>query len=357
MMSYDMELLREYASCRSEYAFETLVSRHVGLVYSAALRQVRDPHLATEITQAVFIILAQKAGSLSSRTILPGWLYRTTRFTAANMLRTAANRQRREQEAYMRSTVENAPTEPAWQELSPLLDEAMAQLGQIDRDALVLRYFRNKSLQEVGEELGLKERAAQKRVARGLEKLRIFFGRRGVALSTITIASAMSAHSVQAAPTVLTSSVTAAVTKGTAVGSPALALAQTTLKVVAWMNAKSAVTLFCSIFFGPILSLFGSYYAVKASLKYSKSARERSARLRFGWKLGIATIGLSVFTGLSGLINVTRHPWLFGIAIALPVILYVPLIVLWSLTHNRELKQIQAEVQPPASNTQGNNQS
>ncbi len=100
-MNPDMDLVREYLTGRSEQSFERLVSRHIALVYSSALRQVRDPNLAEEITQAVFIILARKAASLSPKTILPGWLYRTTRFTAANALRTRATRQRYEQEAVM----------------------------------------------------------------------------------------------------------------------------------------------------------------------------------------------------------------------------------------------------------------
>src|SRR5436190_16786317 len=101
MTSDDMELVREYARHQSEKAFETLVSRHVNLVYSAAIRQVSDPTLAEEITQAVFIILARKAASLGSGTILPGWLYRTTCYAVRDVLRTRRRREHHEQEAYM----------------------------------------------------------------------------------------------------------------------------------------------------------------------------------------------------------------------------------------------------------------
>ena len=240
MMNDDMALVREYAASQSERAFETLVSRHVNLVYSAALRQVRDPHLAEEISQAVFVILARKAHSLDSQTILSGWLYRTARFAAADALKIQRRRQRREQEACMQSTLENHPMDAAWQELSPLLDEAMAQLRDKDRDAIVLRYFENKSLREVGDALGLQERAAQKRVTRGLEKLYAFFARRGIASTTAIIANAVSAHSIQAAPVALAKSITAvAVTKGATVSGSTLTLIKGALKLMACTKAKT----------------------------------------------------------------------------------------------------------------------
>src|SRR5882724_10841627 len=122
----DLALLREYAAHGSESAFSELVSRRVGFVYSAALRQVRDPHLAEEVTQAVFIILAQKAGKISDKTILAGWLFKTTRYAAIAQTRDLVKRQQREQEVFMQSEIQSAAPDPLWEKMSPLLDEALA---------------------------------------------------------------------------------------------------------------------------------------------------------------------------------------------------------------------------------------
>src|SRR5688572_19079399 len=96
----DMILLRRYVESRAEEAFAELVRRHVSIVYHAALRQTRgDTMLAEDATQAVFVDLARKAGSLTDRPVLTGWLYTSARFAAAKVLRGEARRQRREQEA------------------------------------------------------------------------------------------------------------------------------------------------------------------------------------------------------------------------------------------------------------------
>src|ERR1035437_2541530 len=242
-MNDDLTLLREYARRNSEEAFAALVSRHVNLVYSVALRQVRDPHLAEEITQTVFIILAGKAKSLSPKTILSGWLCRTARYASANALTIQRRRQHREQEAHMQSIL-NEPEPDAWPQIAPLLDQAMEQLGKKEHDALVLRFFEGKNFKEVGAALGASEDTARMRVNRALEKLRKFFTKRGVSSTTAIIAGTISANSVQAAPVTLAKSVTAvAIAKGAAAGISTLALVKGTMKMMTWIKIKTSIIL------------------------------------------------------------------------------------------------------------------
>ena len=246
----DKDLVREFARHNSEPAFAELVQRHLNLVYSVALRFTGSTGDAQDVTQAVFIILARKAAGLPARTVLTGWLYETTRFTAIRQLRTQARRRTHEQEATMQSTLDQSGTEPVWPQLAPHLEDAMSRLAERDRTLLALRFYENKTGAEAAAQLGIGEEAAHKRTARALEKLRKFFTKRGVNSTTEIIAGAISANSVTAAPVGLAVKISAvAVAKGAAAGNTTLTLVKGALKIMAWTQMKTAIVVGVAVLF------------------------------------------------------------------------------------------------------------
>jgi len=241
MMHDDQKLLHEFAFSRSETAFGELVTRHLPLVHSAALRRVNgDAHLAGEIAQSVFIILARKAGSIGPEVVLAGWLYRTAHYVATDAIRQNFRRREREHEAYLESTMNQPDTGEAWKQIAPILDEAMNTLRDSDRDAVLLRYFQDKPLAEVGAVLGVSEDAARVRVSRALEKLRSLLTKKGVTLGTAAIAGAVTANSVTAAPTTLAITVTTTALTGTTLTLTTIAM--TTFQKIA-VTAALTVTI------------------------------------------------------------------------------------------------------------------
>jgi RNA polymerase sigma factor (sigma-70 family) len=205
----DIELLDEYGSRRSEEAFRELVARHVDFIYSAALRQLRNPHLAQEATQSAFIALAGKAGRLRRQTVIAGWLHRAVHFAALKLQRSEARRKHWEEEA---AAAMNVPgeSEPGFPEQAlPQVDGALAELGESDRDAIILRFIQQQSLRDVAQALGTSEDAAKKRVSRALERLRGLLVRRGVAISAAVLATGLSQMPVTAAPAALPSTLAA----------------------------------------------------------------------------------------------------------------------------------------------------
>jgi RNA polymerase sigma factor (sigma-70 family) len=206
-MTPDCELLRRYAGTKSEEAFAELVRRHINLVYTAALRQVNgDAHLAQDVAQTVFTDLARKAAPLSRHATLTGWLYTSAHFAAAKIARTE-NRRRDREEKFMREPIFESAPELDWEKLRPALDDAMHELKEADREAILQRYFENRPFAEIGGKLGLNENTARMRVERALEKLRAVFLRRGIA-ATPALASVISANAVQIAPAGLAATLT-----------------------------------------------------------------------------------------------------------------------------------------------------
>jgi RNA polymerase sigma factor (sigma-70 family) len=282
----DFELLQAYALRRDEAAFATLTARYLNLIYSAAARQTSDRQTAEDLTQAVFLTLARRAGSLSRNTVLPGWLLRTTRFAAANARRLQQRRRDYEQEA-MQEFINRAQSDQTWQQIRPLLDEALDQLGEKDRDAVVLRFFQQHSLKVVAQKLGTTEDTAQKRVSRAVAQLRIYFGRHGKTVSAAGLGSALAANSVHAAPPGLAASISAGLA-GTNTSSIAATLAEMTaaaigrarLQILAlrWGGLAAAVGL-ALVFFLPKLDSHPVQQAAEALPSVSfPSPRDQETR-------------------------------------------------------------------------------
>jgi len=255
-MIADTQLLRDYTEGKSQDAFTALVHRHLNLVYSAALRQVPSPQLAEEISQSVFIDLARAADKLKTDTVLTAWLYQVTRRTAIDVIRRESRRQARERLAVEMAAMN---TTADWAHIEPLLDDAMETLHEPDRAAILLRYFENKSLRDVGQSLGISDDAAQKRVSRAVDRLREYFSKRGVAIGASGLVVVISINAVHAAPVSLTTTIsTAAVLAGaTAHASTAV----TATKIIAMTTLqKTLVTATLAIAVGT-----GIYEAHQAS--------------------------------------------------------------------------------------------
>jgi RNA polymerase sigma factor (sigma-70 family) len=233
----DIELLRDYIANESEPAFRTLVERHVDMVYATALRQVQDAHLAEEVTQAVFIALAKKAQSLSPQTILAGWLFRAAQFAGAKAKRTEARRKHWEQQAAQMEPIAS-DGESAWDQIAPHLNDALNELKEPDRDAIILRFFESKSIAQVGSALGTKESATKMRIARALEQLREIFQARGIVLPGALLLAALSTQAAPAAPIGLAASIaTSALLKQTAIP----ILTKGTLLLMTWNTQKTTI--------------------------------------------------------------------------------------------------------------------
>ena len=280
-MIEDAELLRCYAETRSEEAFAELVGRHLNLVYSAAIRQVGgDAHLAEDITQNVFSDLARKASSLTTHSLLAGWLYTSAHFAAAKIVRGEQRRRVREKEAQlMQQTNSNAGDELQWAQLHPVLDDAMHELAEADRDAILQRYFENKPFLQIGAKLGVTENAARMRVERALEKLREKLATRGVASTSAALAVVLSAQAVSAAPAALTATVVGASLTAVGVGG-----ASSAWSLAGALKLKVMILVACAVV--AVVAIFVQHKTIG-------ELQNENAALREAQRVGVAAAPLS----------------------------------------------------------------
>lgn len=202
MQDDDVTLLRRFTEAGDQSAFTELVRRHLDAVYSAALRRVGgEAPLAQDVAQQVFVALARRAAELAAHPVLAAWLYTATRNAAINAVRSESRRRKREQEASaMNETLIHEPGGADWERTAPVLDEAMDELSESDRRAVLLRFFDQRSFAEIAAVLRLTDDAARRRVERALEKLRVRLARRGIGSTAAALAAVLTQNSVSAAP-------------------------------------------------------------------------------------------------------------------------------------------------------------
>jgi len=236
----DWQLLQEYAAAGSQAAFRALVDRHVGMVYSTARRRLGDAHRAEDVTQAVFIILSQKARIMRRGTPLAPWLFNVARHTTANAMKIDRRRKVHEQRAALQrpETVSNPPADEDERMLA-LLDGAMDSLRESDRAVILLRFFQVQAFAQIAAALSISAHAAEVRAARAVEKLRRYFAAQGLLAASGTVAATLSARVADAAPSGV-HTIAAAAALGKAAGAPA-ALAGAAPKLGAGLLVKGVV--------------------------------------------------------------------------------------------------------------------
>ena len=238
-MMDSQNLLAEYRRTGSDAAFRELVTQYVDLVYSTALRLVNgDAHRAQDVSQTVFVDLARMARTLANEVLLGGWLHRHTCFVAVNLMRGERRRQSRERQAAEMNALQNH-SEADYSLVAPLLDEAINELGEEDRAAILLRFFEQHDFRAVGLALGSNEDAARMRVNRALEKLEESLKRHGVTTTAASLGVVLTANAVQAAPVGLAVTIsTAAALTGTTLATTTTA---TAIKAIAMTTLQKTV--------------------------------------------------------------------------------------------------------------------
>lgn len=251
----DRELLRRYVRLTDHEAFAELVRRYIAFVHAAAVRQTQDATLADDVTQAVMIVLARKAGTISSDAILASWLFTVTRHAAQNAMKVQSRQRFHERSAAAERSERVDPPDVSNADLRDVLDEAIARLPQLERAGVLLHYFHHRSHDEVGTALGLSTDAARKRVTRALAKMRTFLSGRGVVVSSAALVAGMHAEasSTGVSAGLVSSTVNVALLSGSSAaqvsgsGSIAIAHAHAVTRMLTLAKLKVAATIAVAI--------------------------------------------------------------------------------------------------------------
>jgi RNA polymerase sigma factor (sigma-70 family) len=227
----DSAFLKQYALSRSQPAFRELMLRHLDLVYAACLRQVREPNLAEDVTQAVFIILANKAATLGTDMELAGWLIKTARYASLTAMRAESRRRKHELEAALMASEITFPTDEAklWEKIAPLLDAALVKLSDSDRSVIVLRYMQDKPYDQIATAMAISPEAARQRISRALARLRQQLKKMGVFSAPESLMTVLPMSAAIHAPLGLVETMTT----GSAIPGPAcVAAARSTIRLM-----------------------------------------------------------------------------------------------------------------------------
>jgi RNA polymerase sigma-70 factor (ECF subfamily) len=231
----DHLLLNAYAE-GDEQAFETLVEKYFRVVYTVAGRQTGDWHLAEEIAQSVFLILSRKARGFSSKTPVPGWLLRTTRFVSLDAIRMRRRREQKERKFAM-DLQEPLEMKSETSGMEALLDEALRTLSPDEQAGIMARFFEGKGFPEIAATFAITEHAARKRISRCVAKLQGFMQKRRAAVTVEILSGLLLALPTQEADGQTLQSALAAthaVWKGKVAVGNAVTLANHAMKLLRW---------------------------------------------------------------------------------------------------------------------------
>jgi RNA polymerase sigma factor (sigma-70 family) len=281
-MQTDSALLDRYLRERDQAAFTALVRRYLDLVYSSAARRVGDRHLAEDVTQAVFMIFAKKASSARRSSSLGAWLLNTVRYAAANALKMEDRRQRHQTKAAAQASASaacspNPPDVLVWQEIAAHLDDAVLALPARDRQAVVLRYFQDKSINDIAAAMNTTEGAAKQRLSRSLEKLRRKLTSRGAIFGTegaVALSSLLAAHALRAAPANLLAAATAASVSASAASAASVFITKGAITMMTWTKIKTVAALVL------IASAVGSGVIVTTQIVGAQGSKQLAAQPR-----------------------------------------------------------------------------